>query len=122
MQGMASLFVGLRDDFPDFLDDARKIGDETPHWRRMARVGFALASLETLDDGDAGYILTQLGKWQALPQPSLAFAALVLGVIMGKIEENILSEFDLLVMQAELRQFLEENAEILDARYQETQH
>lgn len=119
MQEMATLFVGLRDDFPDFLDDARKLGENLPHWQRLARVGFSLTCPVVIDEADSLYIEGLLHRWRPLTPPEQAFAALALGAIMGKIEEGVFSEFDLIVMQAELRQFLAENTDILEARWQE---
>jgi hypothetical protein len=119
MQPMASLFVGLRDDFPDFLDDARKRGESAPHWHCLAQVGFSLTCPDGLDDADSLYIEGLLNRWHPLTAPEHAFAALALGAILGKVEDNILSEFDLIVMQAELRQFLDENTELLEARWTE---
>ena len=115
---MASFFHTLRDDFPDYLDDAARLRPETALWQRLAAVGFSLVSPGPLDFADSNYVESCLRRFPERPALH-AFAALALGVLMGKLEEGAISEIDLICDQDDLHVFLRENEALLEARYGE---
>lgn len=116
---MASFFHTLRDDFPDYLDDAARQNPDVPLWRRLAKVGFSLISTEKMDDADANYIGACLRRFPD-SQAAQAFAALALGVLMGKLDDDQISEIDMICEQDDLQIFVRENLGILEDRWGET--
>jgi hypothetical protein len=115
---MASFFHTLRDDFPDYLDDAARQNPEVPLWRRLAQVGFSLISTSTMDDADANYICACLRRFPD-SLAAQAFVALALGVLMGKLDDDAISEIDMICEQDDLQVFVRENLGILEARWGE---
>ena len=115
---MASFFHTLRDDFPDYLDDAARQNLEVPFWRRLAQVGFALVSTLPMDDADATYIGSCLRRFPD-SESAQSFSALAMGVLMGKLDNDQISEIDMICEQDDLQAFVRENLGILEARWGE---
>ena len=119
---MASFFHTLRDDFPDYLDDAARQSPDVPLLRRLAGVGFSLiadgAGAGAMDDPDANYVAACLRRFPA-SLAAQAFVALALGVLMGKLDDGQISEIDMICEQDELQVFVKENIGLLEDRYGE---
>ena len=115
---MPAFFHSLRDDFPDYLDDAARQNPEVPRWRRLAQVGFALISTAPMDDADATYIGSCLRRFPE-SESAQAFAALAMGVLMAKLDDDQISEIDMICEQDELQVFVRENLGILEDRWGE---